>query len=462
MIFLIIILIFHIFLLSSLTFTAWPELFSYPYLLSHGFSLYKEIIMPYTPGLVFLNFLIFNLLGYSPFVLKILTWLLVLTADVLIYLILSKITYQKTTIFFLIVFVLLQSFFDGNMLWFDLASLVPILIATLFLVDYLKSNNSKKLLFIGLALCTAIFIKQIAVVFYLGFITIFVITSFGEKKFIKNMLILLGSSLLIFVPFIFYLLINNILNDFVLWSIYYPFQYWSNFPGYVDLEITKGRIFVGLLIVIPISFLFLKLRDLIQDKLFLYVLTFFIASVLTIYPRFSYFHLQPLIAIFIILSSIIFMKFERKLKMTFLAVFLICITNLLIIFWDLDYIGDSIRFYNQKDINISHFIDDKISRDENVFLLGLPSSYYVFSNTLPPKPWADNFGWYLEIPGVQEKIIEGFRKDAPKLVFWKRPIAGEWFELGSYRPQKITDYIRNNYQKIDNINSEIEIWQIKK
>lgn len=457
---LVIIILFHLFILGNLTFTAWPEMLSYPYLYSNGFSLYKEIIIPYTPGLIFLQTLIFNFFGYNPLVLKIYAWVLILITDILIYFILSKVN-KNIAPFFLLVFVLLQSFFDGNMVWFDCAFEIPILLASLFLNDYLKKRDSKKLFFISSALAMAIFIKQIAVIFYLGFIAIFIFSKLPSKKrLITEILIILGPAAFLLLLFITYLLFTGSLHDFYVWSLYYPLKYWSSFPGYVDINITRGRALLILLILIPISLALLKLRILLKNRRFIFILTFFVASMLAVYPRFSYFHLQPTLAFFVILSSIIFTNFEGKLRLIFLGTFSVCIFLLLIIVWNENYLGNSTRFYSDNDKKISLLISEKVNSNEKVFFLGLPSSYYVFSNRTPPKPWADNFGWYLEIPGVQEEIIEGFKKEHLKWVFWKRPQEGPWFELGSYQPQKILKYLRENFQKIDNIDN-IEIWETK-
>ena len=94
MIFIVLILIgiLHLLTLSQLTFTAWPEMLSYPYLISKEFIPYKDFIMPYPPGLVFILSTVFNIFGFSLIVLKTFTWILILLIDLMIFLILRRIS----------------------------------------------------------------------------------------------------------------------------------------------------------------------------------------------------------------------------------------------------------------------------------------------------------------------------------------------------------------------------------
>jgi hypothetical protein len=55
----------------------------------------------------------------------------------------------------------------------------------------------------------------------------------------------------------------------------------------------------------------------------------------------------------------------------------------------------------------------------------------------------------LEIPGVQEEIIKRWENNKPKIVFTNNVAEGNWYDLGTYRPQKIVDWIKK--EKIDEI-----------
>ena len=115
-------LIVHVFLLSGLRFTAWPEMLSYPYLRNNGYLLYKDMIHPYPPILTMVLSIVYKLFGYKLIVLKIFTWLIILVNDILIFLVAKKITKSvKYSVLSLISYILLQPFLEGNQLWFDLA-----------------------------------------------------------------------------------------------------------------------------------------------------------------------------------------------------------------------------------------------------------------------------------------------------------------------------------------------------
>src|SRR3989338_410919 len=136
----------HLLILTQLRFEVWPEMMLMPHLMRRGFELYRDMIVPWTPGLMWILNGWFSLVGLSPERLKLLTWLLIAGIDYLIFRIGSKRYGLQSGFFALITFSLLQPIFDGNGLWFDLA-VVPFL-----LLAFWKKNS----LFLG----PAFLIKQ--------------------------------------------------------------------------------------------------------------------------------------------------------------------------------------------------------------------------------------------------------------------------------------------------------------
>ena len=80
---------------------------------------------------------------------------------------------------------------------------------------------------------------------------------------------------------------------------------------------------------------------------------------------------------------------------------------------------------------------------------------------MPVKPWADNFPWYLEVSGVQEKIINSFDKNNVQWVVYKKYNNEGKYVPGSYKPELLDAYINNHYQVKDKINDSISILQRK-
>ena len=123
--------------------------------------------------------------------------------------------------------------------------------------------------------------------------------------------------------------------------------------------------------------------------------------------------------------------------------------------------GKETRFWSENDIELANIIKDNTAKDDLIYLQDLHSTLYVLADRLPSKPWTDNFGWFLEVPGVQAQTIEGWDKNKPKYVFVKDILLGNWYDLGTYRPKKITDWINKNYFRKEEIKTGVWLWKEK-
>ena len=107
--------------------------------------------------------------------------------------------------------------------------------------------------------------------------------------------------------------------------------------------------------------------------------------------------------------------------------------------------GQSARFYGREEVKLAEFVQKKSVSSDKIYLLGSHSLIYVLSERTPPKPWIENYVWHFEIPGLQESQIEGFEKEKPSLILWTEPKKGNWYDLATYQPEKITNWIKENY-----------------
>ena len=425
----------HLFLLVNLQFTAWPEVLSFPYLMSKGFLLYKDAIHVYPPLLDFVLLIIYKIFGFKLLPLQIFTWLLILINDLLIFSLAKKLSGNfKSSFLVLLAYVLLQPILEGNMLWYDTALVTPLLFSLYF---YLVKKNYW---FVGIALAVAILIKQTAVVFALVFVGYLIYQRINIKRVLLP-IIISGGLLLI------YLTTTNSLIEFFNWCIYYPSVFWSKFPGYVSFLLTKKDYLILAVIFMP---LLAFSRSILKEKLLLIML--FMACLIMVYPRFSYFHLQPALALLVILSS----GLRRGLFIGYILVVLLLITlpaarNL----W-----GKEARFYSSTEFKQAAYLDAKVKPDERIYLLGPFSSLYVLSDRIPPKIWTDNFGWYLDIPGVQQNIINSWETNKPQYILWQLPLPGNWYQPGTYQPKLITDWISKNYSKIEKLDNENSLYKL--
>ncbi len=439
-----VLLLVHILILSRMTFTAWPEMLSYPYLFLNGFIFYKDFIMPYPPLLPLVLSGIYSLFGVTPEVLKITTWVLILSTDVLLFLIIRKVLKSGILALpFLAIYILLQSFFDGNMLWFDFAIVLPLLASFYFA---LKKNLFWAGVFIGLA----VLVKQTAGVYLPGFLLGLVLIRVGKR----DLAAFAGGLFITGLFLAAYLVATGGFLNFWNWVIVYPLTEWSKFPGYVDFAVPKKYILALILLLSPLSFIVLNFK-ILKEKLFLVSLVFLVASLIAVYPRFSFFHLQPAVAFAVIAFAVLSAHLPKKLKIIQMFLILFSVAFILKIIYPVNF-GEPYRFYGEKERRLSGEISDL--GEQKILLLGVDSSLYVFSKTLPPKNWSDNYGWYLEIPGVQDWVLEGIRTDNPSKIIWREAVFGPWYKPGVYQPEKIVNYLKTHYDKEREIESGINIW----
>jgi len=423
-------LVVHVFLLSGLRFTAWPEMLSYPYLRNNGYLLYKDMIHPYPPILTMALSMVYKLFGYKLIVLKVFTWLIILANDVLIFLIVKKMVnserWAAISVFF---YVLVQPFLEGNQLWFDLAIVPLILLSTYHILQ-------KRYLWSGLLLGVAILTKQTAGL-YLVFGILYI--AYRERS-LKKLLNFTAGPIILFLVLVLRLITEGALAGFFNWTLIYPLTWWSKFPGYVQMALTRREIAIIGLLFVPLALLIVKLKkELLKDTNSLLLILCVFVSLVLVYPRFSFFHLQLSIAFCAILYGVFLSKFKFPYVLCTLYFVLIAV------FIVKPAIGDwqkETRFWENEEIKAAEIITNNTQPDDLVYLLGPQSSLYVFSGRLPPKPWTDNYIWYLEIPGIQEEIIKRWNSNKPEIVFTSRIQEGGWYDLGTYRPQKIVDWIK--------------------
>ncbi|KKR83014.1 MAG: hypothetical protein UU29_C0008G0123 [Candidatus Daviesbacteria bacterium GW2011_GWA2_40_9] len=353
-------LVLHLLLLSRLIFTAWPEMLAYPYLFTSGFSLYKDFIFPYPPGLVWLLAVVFNFFDYQVEVLNVLTWGMILGIDIILYFILKRITASLfISLFFLGIFIFLQSFLEGNMLWFDLATVLPLLLGFYFALQWLEKKEIKNLFLTGLFLGLAIMIKQTALLYSVSFVFFYILTI--KRINLKELVLLALGPLLLVIPLLIYVIVSESMSHFLNWTLVYPLTQWSKFPGYVDFLISKRYLLVTLLLLIPLGGAILSGKQLLKDKCFLLTLLFLVAALIAIYPRFSFFHLQPAIALSVILFAKISMEIPPKLRLKY-RIFLVLVVFISSVLAAKMTWGEGIRFYGSDDQRITPKIVSEVKK----------------------------------------------------------------------------------------------------
>lgn len=433
----------HLLILSKIQFTAWPEMLSYPYLFNHGFSLYKDQALPYQPLLILILSKIYAIFGYDINILKIFTWGIILTNDLLVFLISQKLLGKKwVSLIPLIFYAVVQGIAGGNMLWFDLAT-VPFILGAIFFLILL--NSTKKYFVAGILLGLSTLTKQQMLIVPL----VLIIYWFISKNFYKIQQLLFGL-LMPWVLVLLWVLLQGLFNDYIFWTFIVPFFWYPQFPGYVNWP-TNFQILQTAILFSGIFFVFKNFKKWSETTWILFLI--FASLFLTAFPRFDFFRMQPAIAVFPILFIAVFKQKMHSVFLIFMALLFIAIS-----FKGINF-NSNARFYEKNDFDLARKLENFLKKDDITYFLGVHSGQYILTKTYPSKPWVDNYVWYMEIPGIQDKVVEGLGNNKVEYIFWKKPQTGGWFELGTYQPQKITEYIKTNYTKITEVNGSIEVWQ---
>ena len=282
----------------------------------------------------------------------------------------------------------------------------------------------------------------------------------SEKVEIKKIgYLILGPAILGLVLMV-RLITEGALGGFINWTVVYPFTFWGKFPGYVQMALSKHQLLTLSFLLAPVVVLLFRVRkSFTKDKHLKLIILFLLLSLVLVYPRFSLFHFQTGIAF----AAIVFAVVASKMKTNyFLYILYFALFTYLIVLPVIksDWGGET-RFWSKDEIKLSNVIKDTTRESGLIYLQDLHSGFYVFADRLPPKPWTDNFGWFLEIPGMQEQIVKRWDTNKPGYIIIKDALPGNWHDMGTYRPKIIADWINRNYFKKDEIQSGVWLWERK-
>ena len=446
------VLLIHLLLLTNTRFTLWPEMVVYPYLLNNGFSLYKDIINPYPPLMVGFLSIFSKISGYGPIPFQILTWLMILVTNLSIFFVTQKL-FKNSSLALLstLFFVILSVPFLINGLWFDLVQTPLIIFSFYFFYQYLSKKKSEQLFFSFFLLTIAFFIKQ-QTLWLIAFFIIVLIVKSGKKTkeiFIKNPFISLPFFFLIFLQIIIFWQ-KGLIWEYLYWVYYFPFFLASKMPGYV--------LFPTIRQLVTVSALFLLFTPIILKKnlKLIFPVVTGLVLVLFAYPRFDYFHLIPTLAILSLVVGQNLKAFSKsKLKAQTIFVLSLIFLSIFTIKYFKNNLTREVRFFEKDMYGQAAFLKKITVKDEPVYIQNGPDQLLPLAQRLPIKPWAIQFPWYLELEGIQDRILEGLKQEKPKFIIYKPYDSLLRYEIGGYRPQKIADFVEQNYQNLIKISDTL-------
>ncbi len=418
----------HLFLLTQLRFTAWPEMTLWPYLMNIGWLPYQDIAIAHTPLLLVKLAIFYKIFGVGILQLKIFTWITILLSDVLVFLIAKKLWNLKVAFVSLVASIFLSIFYDGNGLWFDLF-MVPMILGSYYFI------SQKKYFWSGILFALAVITKQTAVWFLIPI----VISLLSSKSSIKDYFKVALGGAVILILFVVALSLFGILPSFWNWAIGFGVFILPKSQGQIQLPEVNTLISA----IFPFTIFILLF---IKSKFrYISLLLWAIAGGLGALPRFEYFHFQPAVPFLAIAVGLVLTSLEKKdiLIKIFISGYIV-FSLILFSRYIVRNFGGGTRFLETNVSDIVSYVKNNTNEGDAIFVMNWWDNIYALTGTLPGvKPWVPQLSWYQEVPGIQEKEVESLESSKPKII-----LMNEYEDTGlaSYKPQKIYDYVMLNYE----------------
>lgn len=417
----------EIFLLLKLKFTAWPEMILWPYLNINGWQLYKDIAIAHTPFLILKLDAFYKVFGIGMLQLKIFTWILIFLLNGIVYFISSKLFERKKAAAALTIFIFWQLFYDGNGLWFDL-------FMGLFTFAAYYFATVKRYFWVGIFWALAFVSKQTAIWFAIP-IGIEIFRDHNIR--LKDLGLLITGGGIVFTIFGSYLGLSGTFSYFYNWAVKFGIFFLPSAQGQVQLPDLKNLAIAAFPFLIFVPWVLTKKKN---PTLILWAL----AGSMGAYPRFDYFHFQPAIPFLAIASAQVLTSswHKRSLIKAIIPIYVIGSLYFFSGFIVRNY-GEGTRFYEKEVQEVSKYIKESTNKGDYIFVMNWWDNIYAYSDTLPATdPWVPQLSWYQTLPGIQEKEVADLILNKPKLI-----VLNEYSATGlsSYIPQKVNDYVRENY-----------------
>ena len=287
-----------------------------------------------------------------------------------------------------------------------------------------------------------------------------------SNKFSKGIILIFPLAIFLLLSTI-YFYSQGILNDFLFWSLKFPFFILSKMSVHRQFPNLRQLI----LTLIPFSPLLLlfslrlkvkekKLPTKEKEKYFLLFASLLI-SFLFILPRWGLFHLQPALAFFsILVGQLFFFLFKGDRKKNSLLIFtgLVLLSLLFQARFIKRFWHQETRFFEKEIQDQAQWLKNNTKPEGLVFNLNAPDQLFFLAERLPIKPWLTNFSWYYEAGDLKTKILAVLEESPPEMIIYSSILKGEVFSLGVYQPLKIKEWIFENYQPVFKI-GEIEFFR---
>ncbi|OGM10523.1 hypothetical protein A2159_01115 [Candidatus Woesebacteria bacterium RBG_13_34_9] len=431
----------NISILSGIIFFPYPELFIYSYLTTKGLLPYKQIIDQHFPGIMFFPINLISIGINTAEKAKFLNWGLVSLNHIFIFLIARKLFKSNYWVLLAnVLYLIWHPFFEGFVLWIDTFVSTLLLISYYILIGGWKRIEKVKEFIAGLVLGTAFVFKQVI----LPLVTLLFLYYFlYQKKYRLSYRLLLGVFLPVFLMFV-YIIKIDVLKDFLYWTVTFNLttfaQLGRKYPTF--LEILKlGWVFWPAFLAALIIFIKKPIKELII------LCIFFICGMFFFYARSDFIHLQPSLAFCIILMIYLIRIIPKRLLYLLAIFYFLGSMYLLIPFYRWAVNNKQTLFFGEKEERIVSEVRKYANKDDSVFSFATVSHLNYLTETIPPgKVFVFPFPWFML--KAENKILEGVKKDPPKVVVMDKFAQVEGVNLVSYTP-RIKEYIEKNYNVVN-------------
>jgi hypothetical protein len=305
-----------------------------------------------------------------------------------------------------------------------------------------------------------VLIKQYAALVFAAFLLWEGITAFSLKRpwrtIIRDILI---TGLFSFVPVALALICQLIqagtVDSMIYWLVVYPLsgiyeELGSNPPTINHLKLLME---LNLLLLPAIIWLgtLIRMKDAVWRQAGLFFCLLFTAG-LTAYPRFSSYHLLPILPVSILISVWIMSILLRSRESRFIRSFSVGIAIAIAGLWFVNHC--SIHYNNiqnsQPQVIAEYSNLEPLAGEirqitgpiDSLYILvddESTSNLYYFLDCPPPGYWTFHYSWYM-LPDVKTKILAGLKESPPEWVVFMP----EKWQIDTYAPE-LLDYVRVNY-----------------
>lgn len=443
-----------------------PRVVLEPWLLRHGYLLYDNVVDHHTPlmSVILTTLAPLCLDGLS--CAKIVLVTLISLSSLLTFWAARRAVGWVGGLGATLFFVIWSPAFGFGKLWHE-TFLTPLYVLALIFYDASLSHRSaKRLLCLGFVGGIAMLVKQHAAVVVGACVLWNAFTSWRVNRsygpIVRDTGVILIAALLPLVGFAAYhYATGGTLDSLFYWTISYNMR--SDFRTLAALAPDIGQITViaSACLLLPATVVYFI--DLIRkgDETYLRLgwgLMLLGASSLTAYPRFEFFHLQPVLPVLAWLSVLTVAQAVRPkdagLKIGSGSLFALGTAMALILFWIVS-VGPRYQpvFVADRPRNIREYTNLVPLAEETREHIGPTDCIYIFPDDEatanlyylmrcpPPKFWVFNYPWFM-LGHVKNRILLTLEEEAPKWIVY--PVR-HW-DTERYAPEVIR-YIEGNYQR---------------